>query len=153
MIQTDLLIIGAGPVGLFTVFEAGLLKMRCHLIDALPMAGGQLTEIYPKKPIYDIPGYPSVLAGDLIDKLLEQIAPFNPGFTLGERAESLEKQDDGSLQDVPHSAVQYVRLTLGMQVCTIAQLSDLLDYLALQSKPELLGHLVHVQAYRDRYGV
>jgi thioredoxin reductase (NADPH) len=96
MIQTDLLIIGAGPVGLFTVFEAGLLKMRCHLIDALPMAGGQLTEIYPKKPIYDIPGYPSVLAGDLIDKLLEQIAPFNPGFTLGERAESLEKQDDGS---------------------------------------------------------
>jgi len=96
MIQTDLLIIGAGPVGLFTVFEAGLLKMRCHLIDALPMAGGQLTEIYPKKPIYDIPGYPSVLAGDLIDKLLEQIAPFNPGFTLGERAESLEKDDDGS---------------------------------------------------------
>lgn len=96
MIQTDLLIIGAGPVGLFTVFEAGLLKMRCHLIDALPMAGGQLTEIYPKKPIYDIPGYPSVLAGDLIDRLMEQIAPFNPGFTLGERAESLEKQDDGS---------------------------------------------------------
>lgn len=96
MIHTDLLIIGAGPVGLFTVFEAGLLKMRCHLIDALPMAGGQLTEIYPKKPIYDIPGYPSVLAGDLIDKLLEQIAPFSPGFTLGERAESLEKQDDGS---------------------------------------------------------
>jgi thioredoxin reductase (NADPH) len=95
MIQTDLLIIGAGPVGLFTVFEAGLLKMRCHLVDALPMAGGQLTEIYPKKPIYDIPGYPSVLAGDLIDKLLEQIAPFNPGFTLGERAESLEKLDDG----------------------------------------------------------
>ena len=64
-----------------------------------------------------------------------------------------EKQDDGSLQVVPHSAVQYVRLTLGMQVCTIAQLSDLLDYLALQSQPELLGHLVHVQAYRDRYGV
>ncbi|MEY3321882.1 MAG: hypothetical protein RLZZ417_1465 [Bacteroidota bacterium] len=96
MIQTDLLIIGAGPVGLFTVFEAGLLKMRCHLIDALPMAGGQLTEIYPKKPIYDIPGYPSVLAGELIDKLLEQIAPFNPGFTLGERAESLEKLEDDS---------------------------------------------------------
>jgi len=95
MIQTDLLIIGAGPVGLFTVFEAGLLKMRCHLVDALPMAGGQLTEIYPKKPIYDIPGYPSVLAGELIDKLMEQIAPFNPGFTLGERAESLEKGLDG----------------------------------------------------------
>ena len=91
MIQTDILIIGAGPVGLFTVFEAGLLKLRCHLIDALPQAGGQLTEIYPKKPIYDIPAFPSVLAGDLIDHLMEQAAPFKPGFTLGERAETIEK--------------------------------------------------------------
>ncbi len=91
MIRTDILIIGAGPVGLFTVFEAGLLKLRCHLIDSLGQPGGQLTEIYPKKPIYDIPGYPSVLAGDLVDNLLEQIKPFNPGFTLGERAETLEK--------------------------------------------------------------
>jgi thioredoxin reductase (NADPH) len=94
MIQTDILIIGAGPVGLFTVFEAGLLKMRCHLIDALGQPGGQLSEIYPKKPIYDIPGYPSILAGDLVDKLMEQIAPFKPGFTLGERAESIEKIGD-----------------------------------------------------------
>jgi thioredoxin reductase (NADPH) len=94
MIKTDILIIGAGPVGLFTVFEAGLLKLKCHLIDALPQPGGQLTEIYPKKPIYDIPGYPSVLAGDLIDNLMEQIAPFKPGFTLGERAEKIEKLDD-----------------------------------------------------------
>ena len=95
MIQTDILIIGAGPVGLFTVFEAGLLKMRCHLIDALGQAGGQLTEIYPKKPIYDIPGYPSILAGDLVDRLMEQIAPFKPGFTLGERAEILEQLENG----------------------------------------------------------
>lgn len=94
-IQTDLLIIGAGPAGLFAVFEAGLLKMRCHLIDYLPQPGGQLTEIYPKKPIYDVPGLPSVLAGDLIQNLLEQIAPFKPGFTLGERAETIEKQEDG----------------------------------------------------------
>lgn len=94
-IETDILIIGAGPVGLFAVFEAGLLKMRCHLIDALPQVGGQLSEIYPKKPIYDIPGYPSVLAGDLIKNLMEQIAPFHPGFTLGERAETLDKQEDG----------------------------------------------------------
>lgn len=91
MIQTDILIIGAGPVGLFTVFEAGLLKLRCHLIDALPQAGGQLTEIYPKKPIYDIPAFPSVLAGDLVDHLMEQASPFKPGFTLGERAETIEK--------------------------------------------------------------
>ncbi len=90
MIETDILIIGAGPVGLFTVFEAGLLKLRCHIIDALPMPGGQLSEIYPKKPIYDIPGYPSVLAGELVDNLMKQIEPFKPGFTLGERAESIE---------------------------------------------------------------
>ena len=94
-IETDILIIGAGPVGLFAVFEAGLLKLRCHLVDALPQAGGQLTEIYPKKPIYDIPGYPSVLAGDLVQNLLKQIEPFNPGFTYGERAETIEKQEDG----------------------------------------------------------
>ena len=94
MIQTDILIIGAGPVGLFTVFEAGLLKLKCHLVDALPQAGGQLSEIYPKKPIYDIPGYPSILAGELVDNLMKQIEPFNPGFTLGERAEKLEKVDE-----------------------------------------------------------
>ncbi|MBR9920182.1 MAG: NAD(P)/FAD-dependent oxidoreductase [Bacteroidetes bacterium] len=98
MIQTDILIIGAGPVGLFTVFEAGLLKLRCHLIDALPQPGGQLSEIYPKKPIYDIPGYPSVLAGELVDNLMEQIKTFEPGFTLGERAETIEKQEDGTFK-------------------------------------------------------
>lgn len=94
MITTDILIIGAGPVGLFTVFEAGLLKLKCHLVDSLGQPGGQLTEIYPKKPIYDIPGYPSILAGELVDNLLKQIEPFKPGFTLGERAEKLEKVDD-----------------------------------------------------------
>jgi thioredoxin reductase (NADPH) len=95
MIQTDIIIIGAGPVGLFTVFEAGLLKMHCHLVDALPEPGGQLSEIYPKKPIYDIPGFPSILAGDLVDNLMEQIKPFKPGFTLGERAEEIEKLENG----------------------------------------------------------
>jgi thioredoxin reductase (NADPH) len=94
MIETDIIIIGAGPCGLFTVFEAGLLKLRCHLIDALPQAGGQLTEIYPKKPIYDIPGFPEVLAGELINHLLKQAEPFKPGFTLGERCESIEKTSD-----------------------------------------------------------
>lgn len=94
--QTDIAIVGAGPVGLFSVFEAGLLKMRCHLIDALPQVGGQLSEIYPKKPIYDIPGYPEILAQDLVDELMKQIEPFNPSFTLGERVEGLEKQADGS---------------------------------------------------------
>ncbi|WP_299127452.1 NAD(P)/FAD-dependent oxidoreductase [uncultured Winogradskyella sp.] len=96
MIKTDILIIGAGPTGLFTVFEAGLLKLKCHLIDALPQPGGQCSEIYPKKPIYDIPAYPEILAGDLTDKLLEQSKQFEPGFTLGERAETIDKQDDGT---------------------------------------------------------
>ncbi len=94
MIQTDILIIGAGPCGLFTVFEAGLLKLKCHLIDALPQAGGQCAEIYPKKPIFDIPAYPEILAGDLVDRLMEQAAPFKPGFTLGERAETIVKDDE-----------------------------------------------------------
>lgn len=94
MIKTDIIIIGAGPVGLFTVFEAGLLKLRCHLIDSLPQAGGQCSEIYPKKPIYDIPGFPSILAGDLIDNLMGQAAPFKPGFTLGEAAVKIEKIED-----------------------------------------------------------
>ena len=94
MIKTDILIIGAGPTGLFTVFEAGLLKLKCHLIDALPQPGGQCSEIDPKKPIYDIPAYPEILAGDLTEKLLEQIASFQPGFTLGERAETIEKLED-----------------------------------------------------------
>ena len=96
MIKTDICIIGAGPVGLFTVFEAGLLKMRCHLMDALPQVGGQLSEIYPQKPIYDIPGYPEIKAQELVDNLMDQIKPFDPTFTLGERVEDLEKQADGS---------------------------------------------------------
>ena len=96
MIQTDIIIIGAGPTGLFAVFEAGLLKLRCHIIDALPQPGGQLTELYPKKPIFDIPGYPSVGAGELIDNLMEQIKQFEPGFTLSEQATTIDKQEDGS---------------------------------------------------------
>ncbi|KHJ37939.1 ferredoxin--NADP reductase [Pedobacter glucosidilyticus] len=97
-ISTDICIIGAGPVGLFAVFEAGLLKMRCHLVDVLPQVGGQLSEIYPQKPIYDIPGYPEIKAQELVDNLMEQIKPFDPGFTLGERVERLTKQEDGSYQ-------------------------------------------------------
>jgi thioredoxin reductase (NADPH) len=96
MIQTDILIIGAGPTGLFTVFEAGLLKLKCHLIDALPQPGGQLAELYPKKPIFDIPGYPTVLAGELVTNLMEQIKQFEPGFTLAETAETIDKLDDGT---------------------------------------------------------
>ena len=95
MINTDILIIGAGPTGLFTVFEAGLLGMKCHIIDSLVKPGGQCSEIYPKKPIYDIPAHPEILAGDLINNLLKQIKPFNPTYSLGQTAEKLDKVDDG----------------------------------------------------------
>ncbi|MDF2188131.1 NAD(P)/FAD-dependent oxidoreductase [Paraflavitalea sp. CAU 1676] len=96
MITTDICIIGAGPVGLFSVFEAGLLKMRCHLVDALPQVGGQLSEIYPLKPIYDIPGAPEIKAQELVDNLMKQIEPFAPTFSLGERVETIERQEDKS---------------------------------------------------------
>ena len=95
MIKSDIIIIGAGPAGLFAVFEAGLLKLKCHIIDSLPMPGGQCAEIYPKKPIYDIPSQPEILAGDLVSKLMEQIKPFSPGFTLGEMAQSMDKNSNG----------------------------------------------------------
>lgn len=106
MRQTDICIIGAGPVGLFAVFEAGLLKMRCHLIDALPQIGGQLSEIYPQKPIYDIPGSPGVLAQDHINNLLTQIEPFHPTYSLGERVERVEKLDDGSFITTTNEGTQ-----------------------------------------------
>jgi thioredoxin reductase (NADPH) len=107
MIETDIIIIGAGPVGLFTVFEAGLLKLRCHLIDSLPVPGGQLIEIYPKKPIYDIPGYPIVNAGELVDRLMEQSAVFKPAFTLGESAVSLDETEDNKFIVTTNKGTQH----------------------------------------------
>ena len=98
MVTTDICIIGAGPVGLFAVFEAGLLKMRCHLVDVLPQIGGQLSEIYPKKPIYDIPGYPEIKAGELVDNLAKQIEPFKPGFTLGEKVTQVIRKEEGGFE-------------------------------------------------------
>tara|TARA_B100000787_G_scaffold78299_1_gene57615 strand:+ start:33493 stop:34545 length:1053 start_codon:yes stop_codon:yes gene_type:complete len=107
MIKTDILIIGAGPTGLFTVFEAGLLKLKCHLIDALPQPGGQCSEIYPKKPIYDIPAFPEILAGDLVNNLMKQIESFQPGFTLGERAQTIQTLDDGTFIVTTNKGTQH----------------------------------------------
>lgn len=107
VIETDILIIGAGPSGLFAVFEAGLIKMKCHLIDSLAQPGGQLTEIYPKKPIYDIPGFPTILAGELVANLMEQAAPFKPGFSLGERAEIIERMEDGRFRVVTNKGTEH----------------------------------------------
>ncbi|WMS42511.1 NAD(P)/FAD-dependent oxidoreductase [Acuticoccus sp. MNP-M23] len=94
-IETDILIVGAGPVGLFAVFELGLFDMRCHLIDILDRPGGQCAELYPEKPIYDIPAYPSISAQGLVDRLMEQIAPFEPQFHFEQMVSALTRMDDG----------------------------------------------------------
>ena len=96
--RTDVLIVGAGPVGLFAVFELGLFDMKCHLIDILDRAGGQCAELYPEKPIYDIPALPAVNAQELVDRLMEQIAPFKPEFTFNRMVSALEKLDDGGFR-------------------------------------------------------
>jgi thioredoxin reductase (NADPH) len=93
-IKTDVLIIGAGPVGLFAVFELGLLDIKCHLVDILDKIGGQCAELYPEKPIYDIPGIPNISAQGLVDQLMEQIKPFNPQFHLNEMVETIEQIGD-----------------------------------------------------------
>jgi len=95
MIETDVVIVGAGPVGLFAVFELGLLDLKCHLIDILDKPGGQCAELYPEKPIYDIPGWPVISGQDLVDRLMEQIAPFSPELHLNEMVVGLERLDDG----------------------------------------------------------
>jgi thioredoxin reductase (NADPH) len=94
-IETDVVIVGGGPVGLFAVFELGLLDLKCHVIDILDRPGGQCTELYPEKPIYDIPGFPVVTGQELVDNLMKQIAPFGAQFHYGQIVSTLKKQDDG----------------------------------------------------------
>ena len=96
IIKTEVVVIGAGPCGLFCAFELGLLDMKCHFIDILDRPGGQCAELYPEKPIYDIPAYPEISGQELTDRLMEQIAPFDPVFHFQQMAEGLEKIDDGS---------------------------------------------------------
>ncbi len=98
VIETDVVIIGAGPVGLFAVFELGLLNLKCHVIDILDRPGGQCAELYPEKPIYDIPALPVCTGQELTDNLLEQIAPFSPEFHYSQMVESIQKQEDGSFE-------------------------------------------------------
>lgn len=97
-LKTDVIVIGAGPTGLFAVFECGMLGMRCHVIDALGDIGGQCTALYPEKPIYDIPGHPDILAGELIARLEAQAAPFAPVYHLAQQAEKLARTADGALR-------------------------------------------------------
>jgi thioredoxin reductase (NADPH) len=93
--KTDVIIIGAGPVGLFAVFELGLLDLKAHVVDILGKPGGQCAELYPEKPIYDIPAWPVISGQELTDRLIEQIKPFSPTLHLGQMAASLEKLESG----------------------------------------------------------
>ena len=106
-IQTDAVIIGAGPVGLFQVFELGLLDLKAEIIDSLPQPGGQCAELYPEKPIYDIPAWPVIGAQELIDKLIEQIKPFKPGLHLAQQVERFEKREDGRFTVVTSSGTEF----------------------------------------------
>ena len=103
-VETDVIIVGAGPIGLFAVFELGLLDLKCHLVDILDRPGGQCTELYPEKPIYDIPGIPIVTGQELTDRLMEQIKPFAPSFHFGadgERAGPAAPMGAGSSRPMP----------------------------------------------------
>ena len=93
-LKTDVVIVGAGPVGLFQVFEAGMLDVRCHVVDTLESPGGQCTALYPEKPIYDIPGYPEIMAHDLVERLAEQARPFNPVFHLDQQVVALSRDGE-----------------------------------------------------------
>ncbi len=106
-IQTDAVIVGAGPVGLFQVFELGLLDLKCELVDSLPQVGGQCAELYPEKPIYDIPAWPVIDAQELVDKLVEQIKPFKPGLHLQQQVERVEKRDDGRFTVVTSAGTEF----------------------------------------------
>jgi thioredoxin reductase (NADPH) len=106
-IQTDVVIIGAGPAGLFQVFELGLLDIHAHVVDSLPKVGGQCGELYPEKPIYDIPAYPVIGAQELIDRLMEQIEPFNARFHLGQAVTGLERKDNGRFALVTSAGTEF----------------------------------------------
>jgi len=119
-IETDVAIIGAGPVGMFAAFELGMLKLRCVLIDALAELGGQCTALYPEKPIYDIPAHPAIEAGELIAQLERQIAPFAPAMLLGRRVERLEGAVGGFTLTTDHGdtvRAKAVILAAGARTC------------------------------------
>ncbi len=111
-IKTDVVIVGAGPCGLFQVFELGLLDIHAHVVDALPQPGGQCAELYPDKPIYDIPAYPIIGAQELVDNLMEQIAPFKPEFHLAQMVEKLERREDGRFTLVTTAGTEFDTATV-----------------------------------------
>jgi thioredoxin reductase (NADPH) len=112
LIETEAVIIGAGPVGLFQVFELGLLEINAHVIDSLPVVGGQCVELYPDKPIYDIPAVPVCTGQELTDNLLKQIEPFHPTFHLGQEVVEVQQQDDGRFLIVTSKDTRFLTKTI-----------------------------------------
>ena len=108
IVETDAIIVGAGPVGLFAVFELGLLDIRSALVDILDRPGGQCAELYPEKPIYDIPGYPEISGQELVEKLMEQIHPFKPSFHLNQMVETLAREPDGRFRLTTDAGVTFL---------------------------------------------
>ena len=111
-IETDAVIVGAGPVGLFQVFELGLLEIKAHVIDSLTAVGGQCVELYPDKPIYDIPAVPVCTGQELTDNLLKQIEPFEPTFHLGQEVTIVEKRDDGRFNLETSTGTRFITKTI-----------------------------------------
>lgn len=111
-IETDALVVGAGPVGLFQVFELGLLGIRAHLVDALPHVGGQCVELYADKPIYDVPGVPVCSGRELVERLQQQLHPFAPGLHLGQEVASLQREVDGRLRATTSAGQVFLARTL-----------------------------------------
>ena len=112
VIETDAVIIGAGPVGLFQVFELGLLEIKAHVIDSLGAVGGQCVELYPDKPIYDIPAVPSCTGQELTDNLLKQIEPFEPTFHLGQEVVKVQRRDDGRFDVATTAGTEFITKTI-----------------------------------------
>jgi len=112
LIEADAVIVGAGPVGLFQVFELGLLEIKAHVIDSLPVVGGQCVELYPDKPIYDIPAVPVCTGQELTDNLMKQIEPFDPIFHLGQEVTVVERRDDGRFNVETSVGTRFITKTI-----------------------------------------
>ena len=117
-IEADAVIVGAGPVGLFQVFELGLLEIKAHVIDSLPVVGGQCVELYPDKPIYDIPAVPSCTGLELTENLMKQIEPFSPTFHLGQEVVKVERREDGRFDLETSIGTRFIRPALLTRMST-----------------------------------
>ena len=149
---TDVAIIGAGPVGLFAVFECGMMRLKCHVIDTLEMAGGQCAALYPEKPIYDIPGFPEILAEDLIDRLKAQAAPFEPVYHLNQQVMSLDQTPQGEwiLETSKGLKIQAKAIIIAAGVGAFGPNRPPLDNLEEFEGKSVFYHVKNRETFRDK---